>query len=169
MLKKDRLGEMIHGPCLEAKGGWKGSVEESSNACKKGIRLDLIRMKDPRKGNEPYLTSPSNRIARGILSVATLFGAEVIDRLEKRLKVNRDQITFDEEDLEGMSQPHDDDLVVTSRIGGFLMKRVMIDHGSRAKIMYFDMYKGLGLKPEYRSKYDTSLVGFNGKVVVPEG
>ena len=43
MLKKDQLGEIIQGPCLEAKGGWKGSVKESSNACKKGIetRLDL--------------------------------------------------------------------------------------------------------------------------------
>ena len=41
--------------------------------------------------------------------------------------MNRDSITFDEEDLEGMSQPHDDALVLTSRIGGFLVKRVMID------------------------------------------
>ena len=49
------------------------------------------------------------------------------------------------------------------------MKRVMIDQGSGAKIMYPDLYKGLGLKPEDLSKYDTSLVGFTGKVVVPEG
>ena len=35
--------------------------------------------------------------------------------------------------------------------------------------MYPDLYKGLGLKPEDLSKYDTSLVGFDGKVVVPEG
>ena len=63
MLKKDQLGEIIQGPCLEAKGGWKGSVEESSNACKKGIRPDLIRMKDPCKRNEMYLTFSSNRIA----------------------------------------------------------------------------------------------------------
>ena len=64
---------------------------------------------------------------RGILSVATLFGVKVIDRLEKRPRVNRDSITFDEEDMEGMSQPHDDALVLTSRIGGYLVKRVMID------------------------------------------
>lgn len=40
---------------------------------------------------------------KGILSVVTLFEAEVVDRLEKRLKVNRDSITFDEVDLEGAS------------------------------------------------------------------
>ena len=49
------------------------------------------------------------------------------------------------------------------------MKRVMIDQGSEAEIMYTDLYKGLGLKPEDLSKYDTPLVGFNGKIVVPEG
>ena len=49
------------------------------------------------------------------------------------------------------------------------MKRVMIDQGSRVKIMYPNLYKGLGLKVEDLSKYDTSLVGFNGKVVLPDG
>lgn len=35
--------------------------------------------------------------------------------------------------------------------------------------MYPDLYKGLGLKPEDLTKYDTSLVGFNGKIVVSKG
>ena len=49
------------------------------------------------------------------------------------------------------------------------MKRVMIDLGSRAKIMYLNLYKGMGLKLEDLGKYDTSLVGFDGKMMVPEG
>jgi len=49
------------------------------------------------------------------------------------------------------------------------VKRVMIDQESGAKIMYPDLYKGLGLKLEDLSKYDTPLVGFDGNVVVPEG
>ena len=49
------------------------------------------------------------------------------------------------------------------------MKRVMIDQGSWAKIMYPDLYKGLGLKPKDLSKYDIPLVGFDGNVVVLEG
>lgn len=44
----------------------------------------------------------------------------------------------------------------------------MIDQGNGAKIMYLDLYKGLGLKAKDLSKYDMTLVGFNGKVVVPE-
>lgn len=49
------------------------------------------------------------------------------------------------------------------------MKRVLLDQGSRVEVMYPDLYKGLGLKPEDLSKYDTPLVGFDGKVVIPEG
>ena len=49
------------------------------------------------------------------------------------------------------------------------MKRVMIDLGSGAKIMYLNLYKGMGLKLEDLGKYDTSLVGFDGKMMVPEG
>ena len=44
------------------------------------------------------------------------------------------------------------------------MKRFMIDQGSRAEIMYPDLYKGLGLKDEDLTKYDTPLVGFNRKI-----
>ena len=50
-----------------------------------------------------------------------------------------------------------------------MVKNVMVDQGSGAEIMYPDLYKRLGLKLEDLSKYDTSLVGFGGKVVSPEG
>ena len=106
---------------------------------------------------------------RGILSVVTPPETETIDRFEKKLRKNSNPITFGEADLEGTSQPHNDALVVTSRIDGFLVKRVMIDQGSKVEIMYSDLYKGLGLKVEDLSKYDTPLVGFDGKVVLPDG
>ena len=35
--------------------------------------------------------------------------------------------------------------------------------------MYPNLYKGLRLKPKDLSKYDTPLVRFDGKIVVPEG
>ena len=39
-------------------------------------------------------------------------------------------------------------LVVILRICGYDVKRVMIDQGSAAEIMYPDLFKGLNLKPE---------------------
>ena len=49
------------------------------------------------------------------------------------------------------------------------MKRVLINQGSGAEVMYPNLFKGLGLKAEDLSKYDTTLVGFDGRIVVPEG
>ena len=45
------------------------------------------------------------------------------------------------------------------------MKRVLVDQGSGAEIMYPDLYKGLNLKPEDLTTYDSPLVNFDGKVV----
>ena len=84
-----------------------------------------------------------------------------MDCPEKRPKSAKEKIVSDDIDLEGTTQPHDDVLLVTLRIRGFLMKRVMIDQGSGAEIMYSNLYKGLCLKVENLTKYDNPLVGFD--------
>ena len=66
-------------------------------------------------------------------------------------------------------QPHDDILVVTLRIGGYDVKRVLVDQGSVVKIMNPDLYKGLSLKPEDLTAYASPLVSFEGKTVTPKG
>ena len=53
---------------------------------------------------------------------------------------------FSDEDKIGTIQPHDDALVITLRIGGYNVKRVMVDQGSTAEIMHPDLYKGAELK-----------------------
>ena len=45
----------------------------------------------------------------------------------------------------------------------------MVDLGSGANIMYLNLFKGLRLKNQDVTKYDTSLVSFDGRVVIPEG
>ena len=59
--------------------------------------------------------------------------------------------------------------MVTLRIDGYDVKRVMVDQGSAAEIMYPDLYKGLGLKPEDLMTYSSPLVSFEGKMVAPKG
>ena len=49
------------------------------------------------------------------------------------------------------------------------MKRVMVDQGSGAEIMYPDLYKGLNLRPEDLTAYSSPLVSFDGKVVILRG
>ena len=62
------------------------------------------------------------------------------------MRIGREPIAFGDEDLEGTIQSHDDVLVVTAWISGFLMKRVMVNQGSKANVMYLDLCKGPGLK-----------------------
>ena len=76
---------------------------------------------------------------------------------------------FSDEDKLGTIQPHDDALVITLRISGYDVKRVMIDQGSAAEIMYPDLFKGLNLKPENLTAYSSHLVSFEGKMVIPKG
>ena len=45
----------------------------------------------------------------------------------------------------------------------------MIDQGSATEIMYPDLFKGLGLKPEDLTTYSSPLVSFESKMVVPRG
>ena len=78
-------------------------------------------------------------------------------------------IEFSDEDKIGTIQPHDDALVITLRIGGYDVKRVMVDEGSAAKIMYPDLYKGLSLRAEDLTPYSSPLVSFEGKVIIPQG
>ena len=88
----------------------------------------------------------------------------------KRIKTNVPLVlSFSDADKQGTIQPHDDALVVTLRIGGYDVKRVMVDQGSAAEIMYPDLFKGLGLKPEDLTTYNSPLVSFEGKMVVPKG
>ncbi|XP_023919688.1 uncharacterized protein LOC112031231 [Quercus suber] len=55
------------------------------------------------------------------------------------------------------------------RIGGYDVKRVLVDQGSGAEIMYPDLYRGLNLRPEDLDRYDSPLMGFDGGMVVPRG
>ena len=106
---------------------------------------------------------------KGVLTVAPKENCSGKQPPEKKIKIGRVPISFDEEDLEGTIQPRDDALVVTARISGFLVKMVKIDQGSRVDVMYLDLFEGLELKNQDLTKYDTPLVSFDGRVVIPKG
>ena len=96
--------------------------------------------------------------------------AEDLSTEPKRAKVEiRPALSFSDEDKIGTFQPYDDALVVTLKIGGYDVKRVMVDQGSGVEIMYPDLYRGLNLKFEDLTSYDSPLMSFDGKVVIPRG
>ena len=70
-----------------------------------------------------------------VMSVARL-SSEDICREPKRVRLEWPLVMgFSDEDKIGTIQPHDDALVITLQIGGYDVKRVMVDQGSAAEIM----------------------------------
>ncbi len=65
--------------------------------------------------------------------------------------------------------PHNDPLVVTLRIGNFDVKRVLIDQGSFAEVMYYDLYKKLGLGEADLASFVSPVFGFSGELIIPRG
>ena len=76
---------------------------------------------------------------------------------------------FSDEDKIRTIQPHDDAMTITFRIWRYDVKRVMVDQGSAAEIMYPDLYKGLNLRAEDLTPYNSPLVSFEGKIIIPKG
>ena len=104
-----------------------------------------------------------------VMSVSC-YSDEDSNSMPKRIKTSVPLVLgFSDADKQGTIQRHDDALVVTLRIGGYEVKKVMVDQGSATEIMYPDLYKGLGLKPEDLMTYNSPLVSFEGKMVVPKG
>ena len=74
-------------------------------------------------------------------------------------------MSFSDEDKVGTIQPHDDALVVTLKIGGYDVKRVIVYQGSYVEIIYRNLYRGLNLKLEDLTAYNLPLVSFDWKLV----
>ena len=104
-----------------------------------------------------------------VMSVARLSSKDT-NHEPKRARVERPLVMgFSDEDKVGTIQPHDDALVITLQIGGYDVKRVMVDQGSAAKIMYPDLYKGLSLRAENLTPYSSPPVSFEEKVIIQKG
>ena len=102
------------------------------------------------------------------MSIDCPFAEDLTPNLKRCKTKVRSALSFSYEDKVGTSQAHDDALVVTLRIKEYNVKRVLVDQGSSAEIMYPNLYKGFRLRPEDLTCYDSPLVGFDGKIVIPK-
>ncbi|GAV85176.1 hypothetical protein CFOL_v3_28614, partial [Cephalotus follicularis] len=78
-------------------------------------------------------------------------------------------ITFSEVDYEGVRLPHDDPVVVTLLVELFTMKRILIDSGSSADILYKHAFDQLRIPADQLKPVKTPLVGFAGETIHPLG
>ncbi|XP_064944567.1 uncharacterized protein LOC135596449 [Musa acuminata AAA Group] len=64
---------------------------------------------------------------------------------------------------------HDDALVVAARIANARVKRIMVDTGSSADILYLDAFQKLGLSHDALVPMSSALTGFIGESILPLG
>ena len=76
---------------------------------------------------------------------------------------------FSEENARGVKQPHDDPLVIMVMIEGFNTRRVLVDNGSLADIIYLPAFQQLKVDQKRLRAFDSPLVRFSGDKVCPRG
>ena len=76
---------------------------------------------------------------------------------------------FSEEYARGVKQPHDDPLVIMIMIEGFNTRRVLVNNGSSADIIYLSAFQQLKVDPKRLRPFKSPLVSFSGDKVHPMG
>ncbi|KAK3029876.1 hypothetical protein RJ639_038673 [Escallonia herrerae] len=72
-------------------------------------------------------------------------------------------------DSKDVKTPNDDPLVITIKAGNFDVKRVLVDNGSFAEVLFYDAFKQMNILTDHHGKMDTPLYGFSNQPVTVEG
>ena len=88
--------------------------------------------------------------------------------LFKQRRTDQD-MSFNEEDARGVKQPHNDPLVIMLTIEGFNTKRILVDNGSSADIIYLPAFQQLKLYLGRLCPFYSPVVSFSGDKVYPKG
>ncbi|XP_075654839.1 uncharacterized protein LOC142625009 [Castanea sativa] len=83
-------------------------------------------------------------------------------------RLETDDITFSERDVDGIKQPHNDPLIIMLEIEGFKTRRVLVDNESFADIMYMTAYQQLRFDPKKLKPFNSPLVSFSGDKIYPK-
>ena len=156
-----REGKLSH--LLHHSNGWQGQANIET-------RKD-ISLRPPIGMINVILTTPrrTSSCPSRVMFVAQLPTKHDNRESKKPKKIASLVLGFSAEDKVRTIQPYNDALVVTLKIGGYDMRRVLVDQGSAVEVMYPDLYKGLNLKSEDLTAYNSPLVSFEGKTVTPRG
>ncbi|KAJ9544561.1 hypothetical protein OSB04_024268 [Centaurea solstitialis] len=83
-------------------------------------------------------------------------------RTAEKKELDATKISFDIEDMSDTHQKHHDALVIQLTIGNCLTKRVLIDGGSSANVIFAETLKIMGIDRSNIVRRKTTLIGFNG-------
>ena len=127
----------------------KGKVEESSRPSLEEIRVII--------GGSS--TSQSSKFKKAYLKVVQ---SVQLSRRSPRARTTDEQaITFTDEDAERIHHPHDDAIVITLLIADYITRRVLVDNGSSADILYYPAFQQMRLGRDQLRPMNSPLVGWN--------
>ena len=87
-----------------------------------------------------------------------------------KMRISEEQaITFTNEDASRIHHPRDDAIVITLIIADYLTRRVLVDNGSSADILYYPSFQQMNLRRDQLRPVHSPLVGFSGMKVQPVG
>ena len=131
----------------------KAKVEELSRPPLGEIRMIL-------GGDFTGQSSRSKKTYLKVVQNVQLFGQS------PKMKTTREQaITFMDGDAARIHHPHDDAIVITLLIADYTTKRVLVDNGSSADILYYPAFQQMKLERDQLCPMYSSLVGFGGTKV----
>ena len=78
-------------------------------------------------------------------------------------------IAFTEQDLYTVRLPHHDPLVIKLQVNQAILGRVLVDGGSSAEVLFWDVFQKMGLDEEMLVPVESPLVVFNGTRVFLKG
>ncbi|KAI3465522.1 hypothetical protein Pfo_022185 [Paulownia fortunei] len=82
-----------------------------------------------------------------------------------QLQTSIEQLIFGESDLEGRREQHNDTLVISATLSNFWVKKILVDSGSSADIIFYDAFLKLDIGNAQLSPVNTPLTGFGGEMV----
>ena len=135
----------------------KGKVEESSRPALGEIRVII--------GGTS--TGQSSKSRKTYLKVVQ--NVQLSRRSLRTRGIDEPAITFTDEDAERIHHPHNDAIVITLLIEYYTTRRVLVDNGSSADILYYPAFKQMRLGRDQLHPVCSPLVGFGGMKVQPIG
>ena len=135
----------------------KGKAEESSRPLLGEIRVII-------GGSSTGQSSKSKKTYLKVVQSVQLSG-----RSPRTKSTDEQPITFTDEDAERIHRPHDDAIVITLLIADYTTRRVLVDNGSSADILYYPTFQQMRIGRDQLRLVNSPPVGFGGMKVQPVG
>ena len=115
-------------------------------------------------GNSTGQSFKSKKTYLKVVQNVQLFG-----RSPRMRSMDEPSISFTDEDAERIHHPHDDAIVITLLIADYTTRRVLVDNGSSADILYYPAFQQIRLGQDQLRPVCSPLIGFGGMKVQPIG